>query len=212
MILGKNTAKIRFDKNDPGKVTFYLPVRIPADGRVTASLKTLRKFDGIADVECQLNSFELCVVLSRQFDIEDTMTAIISTLIALMDLGTVQELTLRAKVNKISMAAERFLVDALRQLAEREWENNHSVKLKEARENGDAAQTTLSELEELTCPDFKVDVAIHGEVAWFRLSEDPDDEEADSVEDQSVDQAEPQDAEPEDDEDKEPEEESGDNS
>ena len=212
MILGKNTAKIRFDKDDSGKVTFRLPVRIPPEAWVTAQLKTLRKVDGIAGVDCDLNSFEMCVVLSRQFDIEDTMAAIITTLIELMNLGSVQELTLNAKFNKISMAAERCLIDALRQLAEREWENDNSVKLRAAQDAGDAARTTLSELEELTCPDFVVDTTIHGEVALFKLSEDPGDEEASSVEDQSVDQAEPQDAEPQDDEDKEPEEESDDNS
>lgn len=135
MIPAERTVEVHFDMKRPGDVSFNLPVRVPSTDAAASALDTLRKVNGINQIKCQPDTYKLQAVIARSKGVAELLAEIMSTLMELMDVGTVHEFAIRANRAQTSMLAEDLLDEALQQLAVREWTSIHTLSLGMARDS-----------------------------------------------------------------------------
>ena len=132
MASAEQTVEAHFDMRRPSEVSFDLPIRVPHTDAATSLLNTLRKVHGIDQVTCLPDSYKLTAIIARSNGVSGLLGEIMLTMMELMGISSVHEFAVRAKRAQTSMLAEEHLDDALRRLAEKEWDHYHSLALETA--------------------------------------------------------------------------------
>lgn len=128
-----NDMFISFSRKKVGRVDLYFTKRLPEEDWLKARIKSLRKVDGIERVTCLPGSYELRARVARSYYVEDALAAIISAAMDLTGIESVHDLVIYAKRNKLTLTDNDLLVEALEQLANSEWMDDHAQKLQVAR-------------------------------------------------------------------------------